>query len=232
MDRQEMVDTIQYGAVPVAHVFVTPDEPEYRFIEDSIVKYDFDPRRAAQMIEQLGYTRGSNNLFQQGGQTLSVEIRATGTDLNQKLMHAIGDYWRSVGVGVEETPIPPQRANDLEYRATFPGFNVQMQGGEMTFVANFHTSQLRTPENRYAGNNNARYSNRELDDLIDRYQSTIELADRMRVSAAAVRHITENVVELPIFYNAAPALIGRGITNVGAPRGAPTAWNVHLWDIQ
>ena len=230
INRQELVDTMQYGAVPVAHVFVTPEEPEYRFIEDSIVKYDFDPRRAAQMIEQLGYTRGPNNVFQQGGQPLGVEIRATGTDLNQKLMHAIADYWRSIGIAAEETPIPPQRASDLEYRSTFPAFNVQMQGGDMNFVSNFHTSQLRIPETRFSGNNNARYSHLDLDNLIDRYESTIDRGERMRVAAGAVRHITDNVVELPIFYNAAPALIAKGIVNVGAPRGAPTAWNVHLWD--
>src|SRR5205085_12153330 len=106
-----------YGLVPVAHVFVGLDDPDYPFIVDSVVKYDYDPRRSAQLIESLGYTRGPDGIYRDSaGQRLSVEIRATGTDVNTKSMFSIADYWQRVGVGAEQVQIPPQRASDLEYR--------------------------------------------------------------------------------------------------------------------
>jgi peptide/nickel transport system substrate-binding protein len=234
IDRQEMVDSIQSNVAPVAHIFVSPDEPEYRDIEPAVVKFDFDVRRASQFIEGLGYTKGADGFYRDSaGQRLSVEIRATAGDLNQKAMFAIADYWQRLGVGAEQVAIPPQRASDLEYRSTFPGFNVQRQGGELSFVSNFHSSQARLPENRWAGNNNTRYMNPELDALIDRFETTIPRAERMTVARQAVQHITDQVVELPLFYDAQPALIASRLLNVEGSRGTShTTWNAHEWDVR
>src|SRR5207249_9178500 len=51
IDRQQMMETFMGGQSSVTHTFVGPDSAEYREIEPSIVKYDYDPRRAAQMME-------------------------------------------------------------------------------------------------------------------------------------------------------------------------------------
>ncbi len=234
IDRQEMVDSIQSGVVPIAHVFVAPDEPEYPAIEPAVVKYPYDPRAAAQMIEQLGYSKGADGVSRDGsGQRLEVELRATAGDLNQKTMFGVASYWQRLGLAPETVAIPPQRASDLEYRATFPGFSVQRQGGELSFMENFHSSQARTRENRFAGSNNTRYMSPELDAIIDSYLRTIPEAERMAVAREGVRHITENVVEFPLFYDTQPALIANKLVNVYAARGnTQTAWNAHEWDVR
>ncbi len=234
IDRQEMVDSIQSGVVPIAHVFVAPDEPEYPAIEPAVVKYPYDPRAAAQMIEQLGYSKGADGVYRDGsGQRLEVELRATAGDLNQKTMFGVASYWQRLGLAPETVAIPPQRASDLEYRATFPGFSVQRQGGELSFMENFHSSQARTRENRFAGSNNTRYMSPELDAIIDSYLRTIPEAERMAVAREGVRHITENVVEFPLFYDTQPALIANKLVNVYAARGnTQTAWNAHEWDVR
>lgn len=60
LDRQEIVDTIMGGLSAVAHTtIVNPTQREYRDVERCIVKYDYDPRRAAQTIESLGFSKGS-----------------------------------------------------------------------------------------------------------------------------------------------------------------------------
>ena len=234
IDRQEMIESIQSGVVPIAHVFVAPDQPEYADIEPSVVKYAFDPRRAGQIVQQLGYTKGTDGVYRDGaGQRLTVEIRATAGDLNQKTMFSVADYWQRLGLDPESVSVPPQRAPDLEYRATFPGFAVQRQGGEIDFLQNFHSRQARIPENRYAGNNNTRYMNPELDALIDRYASTIPLPERMAIASQAVRHITDFVVELPLYYDVQPALIANRLVNVYPAGGtSQTAWNAHEWDVR
>jgi peptide/nickel transport system substrate-binding protein len=234
VDRQEMVESIQAGVVPVAHVFIAPDEPEYKAVEPSIVKYTFDSRRAGQMIEQLGYTKGTDGAYRDAaGQKLSVEIRATAGDLNQKTMFSVGSYWQRLGLETDLVAVPPQRAPDLEYRSTFPGFAVQRQGGEIDFLQNFHSRQARTPENRYAGNNNTRYMNPELDALIDRYMTTIPHQERMQAASQVIHHITDLVVELPLYYDTQPTLIGNRVLNVRPSGGTTqTAWNAHEWDVR
>lgn len=232
INRQEMADTIQSGLTSVAHVFLSPEEREHQAIEPSIVRYDYDPRRAAQMIEGLGYTRGADGFFRDvSNQRPSVEIRATGTDVNQKTMFAVADYWQRIGVAVEQVSVPPQRASDLEYRATFPGFAVQRQGGDLRFLRNFHSAQARVPETRYTGSNNSRYRNPELDILIERYERTIPLDERLRVAGQVVNHVTDRVVELPLFFDAEPFLVANRILGArGAGLSSRTAWNAYEWD--
>src|SRR5678816_1061133 len=58
VDRQEMADSIQFGVVPVAETFFSPRSPYYAAIEPQIVRYPYDPRRSAALIEELGYRRG------------------------------------------------------------------------------------------------------------------------------------------------------------------------------
>src|SRR5439155_16330213 len=43
IDRKQIVDTLLYGEVPVAHAFLSPKEPVYSAVESSIVRYDYAP---------------------------------------------------------------------------------------------------------------------------------------------------------------------------------------------
>ena len=149
-------------------------------------------------------------------------------------MFAVGDHWKRAGVEPELIAVPPQQASDLEYRATFPGFTVQRQGGSFDFLRNFYSTQARLPENRWVGNNNGRYMNPELDVLIERFDVTIPTAERMAVANQVVRHITGEVVELPLFFDGQPALIANRMTGVSPGGGGHkrTAANANEWDVR
>ena len=237
LDRQQMVDTLQFGLTSVGHTFISPREKEYAEIEGSIVKYDYDPRRASQMIEALGYTKGTDGFFRdRAGQILQVQARTSlGDDLQEKTMYAAADDWQKVGVQVERHLVPPQRANEAEYRATFPGFDVKRQAGTMDYARNFHSDRVALPENSYlTSGNNSRYRNRELDASIERYFTTIPIEDRMDAARRIVQHISENVAWVGLFYQTEPDLVANRLQNLHVPKssGASRLWNIHEWDVR
>src|SRR5207244_3095767 len=105
-----------------ATAWIKPDDGDYPLVEKSIVNYEYDPRRSVQLIEELGYTRGPDGLYRDGGGgTLSPEIRTT-TRLNET--YSIVDYWKRVGVDAQSYVIPRQQGQDLEYRTQFSAFEV------------------------------------------------------------------------------------------------------------
>jgi peptide/nickel transport system substrate-binding protein len=122
IDRQAMADIIQSGLVPVAHSYVRPDELEYPETERFLVRYEYDPRRAGQVIEELDYVRGADGVFRDAsGQRLAIEVRATTSpSIHTKSMFPVADYWQRLGLAVEPLVVPVQRTNDREYRATRP----------------------------------------------------------------------------------------------------------------
>jgi peptide/nickel transport system substrate-binding protein len=235
INRQEMAETIQFGLVPVAHAIVYPDTAEYRAIEQSIVRYDYDPGRASQMVEALGYARGLDGILRDSaGQRLSVETNWSQVlDINTKSVHPVADYWQRIGVGVDLAPIPAARADDREFRATFPGVALQRQPGGLRSLERYHGAEARLPERNFTGNNNARYINPEFDGALDRYFSTIPEPDRMRALGQVVRHMTDQLIVLPLFYDTKSSMRSNRLRNVtGLGDESTQAWNAHLWEKQ
>jgi peptide/nickel transport system substrate-binding protein len=237
IDRQALVDSIQFGQSQIAHSYVSPTEPEYREIESSIVRYDYDPRRGTDAIQELGYSRAADGLLRDSsGQPLPVEIRTTGgDDLQEKTMLSITDYWQRIGIQMEPVVVPRQRATDREYRANFPGFEEVRQPNTLTpdALTRIYGPEASLPENNYRGSNRMRYQNAELDGLIDRFYVTIPRAERNQALAGIMHHMTDQVVPLGIYYNVDPTMISNRLLNIApGAQGSTPAWNAVAWDVK
>jgi ABC-type transport system substrate-binding protein len=150
-------------------------------------------------------------------------------------MYAAGDDWKRLGVEIEVHLVPPQRANEAEYRATFPSFDVKRQAGTMDYARNFHSNRVALPDNNYlVSGNNARYRSPDLDAQIDRYFTTIPMEPRMEAAAQVVRHVSEQVAWMGMFYQTDPLVLANRIQNVTIPRasGSDVTWNVQDWDVR
>ena len=237
IDRQEMAATLMAGQSSVAHSFVGPDEAAHQAVQGSIAKYDYDPRRAVSTIEELGFVRGADGLFvDAAGQRLSVEIMTTvQNDTHLKAMPAAADYWKAAGVTVEQVPIPLQRIQDREYRAAFSSFILGLVSISLSpaDVNRYHSANTPLPENRFIGGNSARYRNPELDSYLDRYQTTIPKDQSLQVLSQIVRHQSEQVTALGLFYYVNPTMVANRVLNVGG-RGvkAQETWDAHNWDVR
>ncbi len=229
IDRQQLADTILAGAVPPALSAVAPSDPEYHDIESSIARVDHDPRRAAQLLEGLGFTRSSDGLYRDGaGQHLSVEVRTIVAETQQKLTLSTVDAWRRIGINAEPGTIPLQLARDAEQYATFPGFLVVRNPAHIRGLSGLHSSRSPLPENRFTGNNYGRYKSDEFDALIDRLFVTIPAREQVQVLGQIVRHMTENLNVIGLVFNPDPILISNRLQNVPVKR--PT-WNTQEWDV-
>ncbi|HZT06109.1 MAG TPA: ABC transporter substrate-binding protein [Chloroflexota bacterium] len=235
IDRQELADTLMAGQVEVAHTTIGSTDPEYPYVIDSVVKYPYDPRQTAQLVEALTYARGADGMFRDAsGQPLVVELRSSPMDILRKTKLAIADYWQSAGIGVNVVDDSPQVRGNNEYRATFPAFDMSRAGSGAEQLETFISSQARTPQNRYVGQNGPNYMNPDFDALVETYLTTIPIADRMRAVAAVVHHMTDQVIVLDQFYDAAPTAVANRMVNVAskvARRGTNT-WNAYEWDVK
>jgi peptide/nickel transport system substrate-binding protein len=232
IDRQEMADSIQFGVVPVAESFVSPRSPHYAALDPSIVRHPYDLRRSVTLIEGLGYRRGADGAFvDAAGRKLSVAMQVTrAQEIQIKTAFAVEDYWRQIGVGTEVDVVPVQLAQDAQYRANFPGFSVQRQPGDEEAIPKLHSSEARLASRGYRGSNNARYVDPDMDLLVERFQSTVPLRERIQTIGQIVRRVTDEVIWMTTVFDSEPALISNRLVNVGAKEnGAAQTWNAHEW---
>ncbi len=225
LDRQQIVDTIQSGSTSVAHAFLSPGDPQFPNVQGDIVRYDYDPRQAARLFEEVGFSRAPDGFYRDAtGQRVSVEIWASN---QSKPMIATADAWRQSGIDAEPVILPPQRWNDREYVAKFPAFRMNRQPNTLADLRGFQTIQAPLPENNFVGSNYSRYMNPELDANIQRYFTTIPKAERTRVLGEILHHMTDVLNVMGLFYDVQPTLVANRITGMTSPT---TGWNAHTWD--
>jgi peptide/nickel transport system substrate-binding protein len=234
IDRKTIAEQLAYGYSDQADSNIHPSFAEYRYIEPQVVRYAYDPRRATQMIEDLGYRKGSDGMFRDSaGQLLSIQIMATGDDTNSKPTFAVLDYFRTIGVTPDPEIVPNQRARDLEYRANFRSFALQGgQGYGPDGVRALLSTDARTGERNYVGGNYVRYMNPQVDALIGRYFTTIPFDERIGVLGQLVHHTTEDLIWMPLFWRVVPTFMHNRLREV-PPVGdvGEQYWNAHLWDV-
>lgn len=233
MDRQEMVDTLQYGKAAVAEISLDLTHPYYNEIINRVPRYPFDPRRAAQYFQEAGYTRGGDGvLVNSAGQKLELEIRTTGElDIHLKGIAAMADYLRKAGMVVTETVIPTLLAGDRPYRVTYPGLQLLRQPyGEDALVGFLHSSRLPTPQNGYVGGNNSRYDNREWDALLDRYAVTIPYGERIKALTDIMIHLEDQLPAMSLFYDTQLVLFSNRMSNVDAR--SMLGFNGETWEVK
>lgn len=235
IDRQEMADTLQSGLAPIAHSFMSPNQPEYRVVEDRVPKYEYDARRAAQMLEELGYQKGADgNLVGPGGQKLEFEIWASSAAV-AKAMLSVAGYWARLGIGSTTMEIPAQRASDWVWRATFPGFTMFTGTHDLDGLPALYSYRSRLPENSFqvAGIPNwPRYRSAAMDGFLDRYFAAIPREPRLQALTDINVHIAENLNLMGLYYFPTPYAMANRLQNLSTSRAskASIAWNAQAWD--
>jgi peptide/nickel transport system substrate-binding protein len=237
LDRQQLADFVFSGHGSIAHSYVDPSMPHYNVVEPLIVKYEYDLRRTAQIIEEIGYSkRGDGFYYDSAGQKLQFLLQAPiQNDIHPKTVPAVADMWQRAGFTVDQTLTPIQMTQDRELRAQYPAFEIIERRNSLAVseVYRYHSSQTPMPENRYAAGGVSRYRSAELDGWIERYLTTIPLVERMQVMGGMVQHQTENLSQLPIFHGADPTLVSNRLQNVTARGDNFTqAWNVQEWELR
>lgn len=235
IDRQELADTLMAGEALIAHQTISPGEREYEETLKNAIRYEYDPRRSAQLLEALGFTLGADGVLRDAsGSRLQVEIRSNVRGLYYDSKLATAGYWGRIGVATTLFDDTEALRRNREHRASFPGFDLSGTASGTRALRDYHSAQIPTADNRFAGRNRARYGNPELDALIDKYLVTISVPDRVKTTAEIVRHLTEGVIPLTLIYNPRPIIVGNRVANVPVTvgEGGTGVWNAHEWEIK
>jgi peptide/nickel transport system substrate-binding protein len=236
IDRQEMAEALQSGLAPIAHTFMSPNQPEYRAIEERVPKYDYDARRAGQMLEELGYQKGADGmLVGTNGQKLeTIEMWASSSAV-VKPMLSVAQYWGRLGIPTSTMEVPAQRASDWPWRAAFPGFQMFTGTHDVDGLPALYGARSRLPENNFqvAGIPNwPRYRSAALDATLDRYFTAIPREPRLQALSDINVHIAENLNLMGLYYFPTPYAMASRVDGLSTNRAskASVAWDAQGWN--
>ncbi len=221
IDRQAIVDGLMEGTVQLANSGISPTSPYHN---TDVPAYDYDPERAAQLLDEAGWTAGADGIREKDGERLSFTIiNRNSRPERTAIAQAIQAYLKEVGVEVLfedlENAAWLERWLSTDWEAVIGGWIIPAD------------PSLTSLYGCGASNNFTGFCNEELDAAMDAADASLDFAERKPLMDQVQTMLAEEARELPIYYNALPYVLREDFQNFkGSGTNLGSFWNSYEWD--
>ena len=233
IDRQMLAESLTSGLAPVADSWIPPNERVRPALQDYIPQYPYDPARSLQMLASVGWVRGGDGTLTHTstGERFETEIQTPAGAEAEKEMAIIADFWKAIGAQTTLNP-RPRSVTDLETVAKFPG--ALMNGPravQISWGQYYHSRNIASPANRWAGPNRPGYSNPRVDALLDQLTATLDPRQQIPVHGQLLQELLGDAPIMPLYWQMDSLLAVKGVKS-HKTAGNIATWNFFDWDRQ
>ncbi len=211
IDRESMIRDLLLGQGKIAHSIL----PEESWAYSPGHTYSFDPSMAKKLLDEAGLKDpdGDGPLMRFAK---PLVYKVSGSNVSGKnYAGVIQNYLKNVGVPVTIETAELNTLFDELRRGNFQIFYGQWVGGNQDpifFKDLFATSEI--PTETRASRNRSRYSNRELDALIDEAVNTFDRDKAKQLYERIQDIVTRDVPVLPLWYQANIVIAQKNVGNI------------------
>jgi peptide/nickel transport system substrate-binding protein len=232
IDRQQVVDVLLEGSVPVLQSLLRPSQLGYR---PTFEEYGYDPGRAIEILEEAGWERGADGIFAKDGTRLEIPMSTlAGDELRRTEVRLMAEQAAEAGIDIRLRSRTPDQlfGNDLGEGAFTTALLAFGGGVDPSPTALLASDQIPSEENGFAGQNVYRWSDPEVDRLLR--SSDREVDEEARVSQLGrIQEILADEVPLIPLY-AQPNTVAHVAALQGVrenPTQAEVFWNSGEWSL-
>jgi peptide/nickel transport system substrate-binding protein len=175
IDKAKIVSEALDNEGEIIHVPILPGFPGYN---PDIKKYDFDPIRAQEILDEEGWElveENGQNIRRQGDQILEFILTVVNQAEQMKTAEIIEELWEKIGIKVEihlmnNQIVEKEVLKPRDYQILLFGEIVGMDPDPYPF---WHSSQA-----EYPGLNLALFKNKDADKLLEEARKTTNIEER------------------------------------------------------
>ena len=200
----------------MAHGNVNPLDTVY---DPGTPKYDFDPDKAAAMLDEAGWSEIRDGVrHNAAGERLTFELMTTAGNRTRELVEqVIQSDLRQVGVDVRLRNEPARvlfGQTIRERRFTAMTMFAWFSSPENVPYSTLHSKSIPTADNNWSGQNYTGYSNPEMDDALDRI--LVECGDEVQdqLWSKIQTLYAEDLPVLPLYFRATPFVLPKWLKGV------------------
>jgi peptide/nickel transport system substrate-binding protein len=239
LDRETLSEGLQSGHRELAAwELLTPGSLYYEETRGAFRRYGYDPERAQALLREAGWAPGPDGILRNAadGHRFRNSITATAGRIEQEIP-AFADYWKRIGMEVEERVVPAAFVRNREYRAQYPGWEASSSGGGDGILRRFE-GPAAMPENRWVGNRDG-YEDPRAQQVIRAYWTSIAERDQLQAMRVVHEFAAADLPILVLFTTADHIAVRKGVKafedHMGGEGGGATygtySRNSHLWDV-
>nr|WP_170949183.1 ABC transporter substrate-binding protein [Rhodococcus sp. 06-621-2] len=217
-DRDALIDTILNDRYQVANSFLGSRNPGY---VDLSGKLEYDPDRAAALLDEAGWILGTDGIRAKAGKQLVVPAYISPTQVTAKpLMEYLQNEWRKLGIVLDLKAADTATYAKVTKDPSVNAFNQTSPTGltPATLRRAWHSSFTNIVNHTYP----------ELDALLTEQDAAVDPAEQDRLIAAASNFIADNALSIPLYedklvYGVSDQVHGAGVDAQGRALYV-TAW--------
>ena len=232
IDREQVVDVLLSGTVPVLQSPVRPEQLGYA---PAFEGYAHSPERAAGILEGAGWVRGADGIFAKNGTRLEIPL-ATQSDSELRLTTArlLADQAEAAGIRIVPRPTPAELLFGSQLgQGDFTAAMLAFGGGvDPSLTALLASDQIPTEENDFTGQNVYRWSDAEADTLLTRSDREVDDEARVRSLGRIQEIVADQVPLIPLYQQ--PNTVAHVAALQGVkenPTQAEVFWNSAEWSL-
>lgn len=231
LDRAGLSKQLFDGRQPVARSNVNPLDPAH---SDAVPNYDYDPKKAAALLEAAGWALSGGVRRNARGETLTVELMTTaGNRARELVQQVIQAQWKRIGV---ETRLRNEPARvffgETVSKRKYPSLAMfaWISAPESVPRTTLHSESVPKAENNWSGQNYTGYAEPRMDALIDAIEVELDDARRKALWAELQTLYATDLPALPLFFRADAYILPKWLKGV-VPTGHqfPTTLWVETW---
>ncbi|PPL17474.1 TIGR04028 family ABC transporter substrate-binding protein [Microterricola pindariensis] len=212
VNAQEVVDTLFTANYPVATSSLSSTALGYK---DESEHLTFDPKKAAKLLDEAGWTVGADGIREKDGTRLSLDVyEAKPQPLSKQTLELVSQQLKAIGVELNvKAADAGSYAEDIKDPLKTPLYHSMVGRADLDVIkSQFHTK-----------NRNVLLSNdTTLDALLEAVASEPDPAKRLEADAAVQDYLAEQAYVIPLFeepqvYGAADYVEGVEFESVGRP---------------
>ena len=203
-----------------------------RFVSKN-TKFEFNPDKAAQVLEAAGWKKGADGIREKGGKKLKLVFQTSINGPRQKTQQIIKQAAQKAGIDMELKAVPASVyfSSDPANPDTYTKLFVDMQMFTTTmpqpdpevFMNQYLSDQFATKANKWLGRNSTRYSNPEYDKTYLAAQSEMDPVKRAALFVRMNDMPVNDIVIIPVVYRPRTSA---AVNNLVAPL---SGWDNDLW---
>ncbi len=215
INRKDLTKALFDGKLEPAIHNIAPIDKWFTDDPSKIVLYKYSRRKARKLFEKAGWIKGKDGYRYKNGKKLSIQLMTTSGNKTRELVEVyLQDQWKKVGVHIT---IKNEQARvyfgETVRKSKFPGMAMfaWISSPENNPRSTFHSKSIPTKENGYSGQNSSRWSNKTVDDLIDKVDLEFNETKRIEMVHQILKAYTDEVPVIPLYYRADIAVTPKGM---------------------
>jgi peptide/nickel transport system substrate-binding protein len=200
IDRERIIKELLSGQAKVAHSIL----PEASWAYSAPVRYNYDPAKAKQLLQEAGYK----------GEPIRFKF-LSGSSAVSQYSQVIQSSLKEVGINVEIETLEDNTLREQLKQGQFQMNTAQWIGGNQDpiFLRDLFDSD-EFPDKKVSGRNRSRYSNPEFDKVVREAVNTTDKAKAAQLYARAQEIVAVDLPYLPLWYPANMIIASKRMNNI------------------